>query len=674
MTAFDEDLNDSQNFFERQVEILDVSPTANFEFNFPDPAFTSSVEAEQLELNASNSEPGADSDPIVAYIWDFGDGNVVRETDPIVQHSWPDGPRDYIVSLTVEDSDGSTSETTLNLSVVNADPEVSISASQQAAEVGSEVSFSLNVEDVVGDQPGTSDREVEIEWDMGDGTLINGRTTVNHTFQREGNFVVSVRFVDGDGGEAETSYNFNSTPRLAELSDPVITVTRDDGTIVGDPNEPINEFTDNSVEDHVYYLREGDEISISLTVTSARLSNGTLDPASARWFPVPEGAQVNYIPINPAAGEDEEGDEVKQAVVTWTPNFFQAGTWQVQLSVEGEETGSSLSRSYEIHVAERGTPMLATTTGSLRQGRVMFYSYVYQNNSLTLGPSREVIIEIGGAYDVVADQERRRLFVSSPISGRVAVVGENPARVLRYIPTGAGAYDMVIGGGTLWVINAEANTLSAVNLSTLKVMRELPLPETSRPLAVHWVNIGGEGYVLVGGGKSGKLLMIDAQGMLAGEGEAAVERIFDLGGSLIQIVSYGEKLWISDGKKRRLYRTTLSDLTMGDGLEGDLSVFTSVEDIPFTTTDILPTERGLWVATGDSLSLIDNDGFVEGYERAAERLVIPDPLVIGGEGLTVSNGLRIDNFILNDEGDLEEVVGLEGSRVKKITTFVQYSE
>ena len=74
------------------------------------------------------------------------------------------------------------------------------------------------------------------------------------------------------------------------------------------------------------------------------------------------------------------------------------------------------------------------------------------------------------------------------------------------------------------------------------------------------------------------------------------------------------------------------------------------------------------------MSLIDNDGFIEGYERTAERLVEPNPLVIGGVGITISNGLRIDNFLLNDEGDLNEIVGIEGSRVQKLTTFVQYTE
>ena len=669
MTAFDEDLNDDQNYLERQVEILDVSPTASFTFNFPDPENPSVFEAEPLELDASASLPGAPSDPIVSYTWNFGDGEETQTNGPTVTHSWPDGPSDYIVELTVTDADGSTSSTTLNLSVNNADPEVTISAAQPSAEVGTEVSFSLNVDDVVGDRPGTSDRPLTIEWDLGDGTTIEGDSTISHTYTREGNFIVSVRFVDGDSGEAEATYNFTSTPRLAELSEPAVVVTYDDGTTVDDPAEPIQEFIGAEPEERVYYVREGDEIVISLNITSARLSNGTLDPASVRWFPVPEGAQVEYVPVRPAAGEDGEGDEEKRAVVRWRPNFFQAGTWQTQLSVEGEETGSGLSEGFTIHVAERGTPMLAATSGSLRRGRVVLYRYDLENNFLTFTPSREVNVGLG-AYDVVADQDRRRVFVSSPLSGHVAVIAGSPAQVVRYIKTGAGAYDLSLGGGMLWVVNAEANTLSAVDLNTLKVRRELSLPETTRPLSVHWLSSDDQGYLLVGCGRTGKLLVIDAQGVLAGEGEAAVEQTYSLGGSLTQIVSRDGRVWIADGKLRRIYQVASNDLVSG----GDLSIFDSVGDIPFATTDLLPTERGLWVATGESLSLIDPEGFVEGYETQAERLTETNPLVSGGEGITVAGGLRIDNFILNTESDLENLVGIEGSRVQRLTNFIQYTE
>jgi hypothetical protein len=166
--------------------------------------------------------------------------------------------------------------------------------------------------------------------------------------------------------------------------------------------------------------------------------------------------------------------------------------------------------------------------------------------------------------------------------------------------------------------------------------------------------------------------------MLAGQGDNAIKRVFALGGSVSELETFEGQLWLSDQKLRRLYQASVADLMTG-GAEGDTSVFTSIEGFPFGTQDLLATERGLWVATGGELRLIDPEGFIEGYEVAAERLIEAHPLVVGGEGLTISNiaengALRIDNFLLNPEADLEEVVGIEGSRVQKLTTFIKYQE
>jgi PKD repeat protein len=318
LTAFDEDLDDSENYLERQVEILDVSPTARFLINYPDPDLELGIEGQPVQLDASTSTAGAPSDPIAWYYWDFGDGSdVVRTANPVISHEWPDGPQDYIIELTVEDEDGSQNMTALNLSVANADPVVGISVNRASAEVGSTVTFTINVDDVEGDQPDTSDRPVVIEWDLGDGTLVNDQASVDHTFEREGTFAVHVRYVDGDGGEGEATFQFTSTPRLATLSDPVVSVIDLNGDPVADPAEPIREFSDRDVEEDVYYLKEGEELSISVQVDSARLSNGTLDTASMRWFPIPEGAVPVYTPITPPAGAPNEGEEVKRATVTW---------------------------------------------------------------------------------------------------------------------------------------------------------------------------------------------------------------------------------------------------------------------------------------------------------------------------------------------------------------------
>ena len=51
-----------------------MEPTADFTFAYPGLERTI-PEGVDLLLDASNSQAGANTDPIEAYIWNFGDGN-----------------------------------------------------------------------------------------------------------------------------------------------------------------------------------------------------------------------------------------------------------------------------------------------------------------------------------------------------------------------------------------------------------------------------------------------------------------------------------------------------------------------------------------------------------------------------------------------------------------------
>jgi YVTN family beta-propeller protein len=667
LTAIDED---SEAFFEGRVTILDVSPNSLFDFILPVGA-TTPHEGVELTLDGSASTPGAPTDQIAAYRWDFGDGSAVQETNgPTINHAWPDGPATYEVQCTVVDSDGSTATSSLQINVENVEPEISISGSE-SAEVGSETTFSVDVIDVNADLPSFPDSGATVEWDMGDGTLLTG-AQVTHTYQSEGTFNITAHFTDGDGGEADATYRFTVDAQLAVLTTISVGVELDqDGGSVEDPQQPIFEFIDNSVEDHVYYLREADEITLDVTITSARLANGIINTASANWIRLPENAQVINEPILPAAGEPREGSEVKRTIIRWRPNFFQAGNYELMLRVVGEN-GGEFDQTWTFNVAERGTPMLATTSGSLQRGRVVVYRYEKTNDSLSFIPNREV--NVGqGAYDIIADDDRHRLFVSSPLSGHVAVLGGDPIRLLRRIPTGAGAYDMDWGGGFIWVVNTENNSLSAIDPNTLKVRKTLILTGIERPLAVAYVS--SETFnprVIVACGRTGKLLVIDANGALAGEGEQAIEHVVSLGGSLTQMEQRDDQIWVVDGKLRSIFKGSINTLVQ----TGNASAFSQIEGIPFAASDITTTDRGLWVATGDSLSLVDYDGFIEGYDLAIDRLIEANSLLFDDNqtGLVVSDGIRLEHRIIEDNGDLTESIGIESSRLQKLTNFIQYAE
>ena len=433
---------------------------------------------------------------------------------------------------------------------------------------------------------------------------------------------------------------------------------------------PLGEFIEDEISDDVYYLREGDEITLSLNVNSARLANGVLNPATYNWQ-VPEGAVLVETPILPPAGEEGEGQEVAQTTVTWRPGFFAAGQYNLLLSVNGE-SGGSFSRTWTFKVAERGTPMLATTTGSLRRGRVVLYDYDLTNNEISFTPNREVTVG-RGAFDIIPDELRHRLFVSSPLSGHVAVLGGDPLNLIRRIPTGAGAYDMDWGGGRVWVVNTEDNTLTAIDPETLKVERHLDLTGIDRPLAVAYVE--DETFaprVFVACGLTGKMLVINVQDMLSGLGDESIEHTLDVGGSITQLAQFGDTLWAVDGKYRRLYKGSINTIAQ----TGNSAALSQIDGIPFAASDILATERGLWVATGDELSLIDPDGFIEGLGLSVDRLVEATPLLFpnGQPAIVISNGERIEHKLIEENGDLSDSVGLNSGRLQRLANFIQYIE
>jgi len=667
LAAIDED---GEVTFSRPVQVLDVSPRAGFTVVFSDPSFQAAYEGEELTLNAGASAAGALSDPIARYRWDFGDGAPERvTTSPVTTYRWPDGPRDLTVRLTVEDSDGSVAVASQPLSVVNVDPIVSIRSEQARVEAGTPARFSVEVQDVAGDRPGTSDRPLAVEWDVGAG-LAPGAATLTHTFASEGRVTLRVRFEDGDGGEGEAELLVVVEAPPPTVLDGVVAVSTELGAPVPTPTLPIGEFVGSVVDPSTFYLREGERLSLSVPVRAASLASGLPDDPTAVWVVAPSGAALSYA--------EEEGGV--RATLEWTPSFFQAGQYVVRLTAEGARTGSAVTREWRVRVAEAGTPMLAATTGSQRRGRVLLYSYSKENNRVAFTPTREV--EVGmGAYDVESDPATGRLFVSAPVSGHVAVLAGDPLRVVRRVPTGAGAYDLALGGGYLWVVNAEAGTLTAVDLARLKVQRTLPLARGARPLSVEYV--GEErglaaGRVLVGDAR-GALYVVRAERMLAGDGAAAIEGVAQVGGALTRLAATlpaaaapgaparPSALFVADLKARAVWTAPLSALVAAP----EQAAFTRVEGLRFAPQDLALSAEGVWAATGDDLWFAPFEALsFSALGLPTSRLAPLDGRYIESQGVVLSDGARLDNYTLDAEGALSPLVGVNGARVQRLMPFL----
>jgi PKD repeat protein len=156
---------------------------------------TTGTEGDALQFDASgSSDPDGDA---LIYTWDFGDGQ--SATGVTVSHIFADNGT-YLVTLTVDDQNGESSQATLTVQVENAAPVVSLS-DPGAAVRGQAIPF-------VG---GFTDPGVNDTWtgtvDFGDGSgaqplVLNSDQSFafDHTYTAANTYSVTVTITDNDGG------------------------------------------------------------------------------------------------------------------------------------------------------------------------------------------------------------------------------------------------------------------------------------------------------------------------------------------------------------------------------------------------------------------------------------------------------------------------------------------
>ena len=151
---------------------------------------------------------------VVAYSWDFGDGNTGNGIE--TKHSYTDAGY-YVVSLTVTDDQGETGTTRLAIiaqgliddgcgsggSCGGGDVPLAVITgfpSCAGVKVGTPItfdgSFSRSAEGEI----------VQYKWDLGDGETATG-AVVTHTYQKAGRFTV-VLTINDDSGQQASAYGF----------------------------------------------------------------------------------------------------------------------------------------------------------------------------------------------------------------------------------------------------------------------------------------------------------------------------------------------------------------------------------------------------------------------------------------------------------------------------------
>lgn len=622
LTAEDED-SSTQGMFE--VRVRDVQPFARVRVVYEDPEQVG-YEGVPLEFDASDSEPGSDTDPIARYIWDFGDGSDPVETvEPLASHAFPDQGL-YNVTLFVEDSDGSRVSVDVATTIRNVGPTNARILGENQVEIGQEARLTVAYDDVEGDA--VPNRTI---WYV-DGEEVSQDLVFTYAFPAIDTYEVSVDVFDDGDESTSATFQIEVTPAAPRISNI--------GRIVG---------------------REGEEITFDIEILPAPLDNeGNLDaPVRVLVGPVPNGAEHEIIE------EDRDGVPVQIVRARWTPTYYDAGEHVFRVRAEGRINETSRTRDVNIQVDEAGTPLLATAGGTGRRGQVTLYEYGLEAGVVSFSARARVDVGIG-AGGLTYNANGQRVFVAT--SGRgVAVVGTREGALLRTVPTGPGTNAVAYGDDYVWATNAQANTLTAIDAQTLKIEATVSLAPMDRPADIHWIPAGVAGLaaprLLVVGAGTGDMALIDPDEVL--DGNPGIVQRGVIGGVLSRATVDGATgtVYASDGKTRRVYAIDLADFIRSpNGIDPDAIEFT------FAPFDLLAGDGVLWAATEAGLVRVEGGEQTTSAAIQARGLApLPAGIVTGGE-LVISTVERVENL----DGDLNRIIDSAGGRIRRLAAFVAF--
>ena len=177
-------LNETATF---TTDVLNVAPTVSSSGSAPEP----SLEGGSVNFTALCADAGfLDA---LSYSWNYGDGTS-NATGANTSHTFGN-QGNFTVTVVCSDGDGGVATSVFTQRVSNVAPSVDSALSgANPSDEGASVQFTGSCSD-----PGTSDA-VSYLWVFSDGSPNATGSSVSHTFADEGNFTVSLRCSDGEGG------------------------------------------------------------------------------------------------------------------------------------------------------------------------------------------------------------------------------------------------------------------------------------------------------------------------------------------------------------------------------------------------------------------------------------------------------------------------------------------
>gem|GEM_PF-1173957 len=245
-----------------QAATIPNSPPEAIFFIYP----SQPLSGETVDFVDQSTDPNGNSD-IVAWQWDFGDGNTSTSQHP--SHMY-DRPGNYTVTLTVTDSQDVSSSHEMNITVANTPPIADFTMSPQQPAVGQTVQFTDGSTDGNG-------AIVSWNWTFGDGS-VSSQQHPSHQYSTADTYTVTLTVTD-DNGATDTATAtvtvagttptaaFSVTPAVPKTGDVVAftDLSTDDGTIVtwhwdyGDGNA-------SAAQDPTHTYEEAGTYTVTLTV------------------------------------------------------------------------------------------------------------------------------------------------------------------------------------------------------------------------------------------------------------------------------------------------------------------------------------------------------------------------------------------------------------------------
>ncbi len=721
LTAHDED---SSAEFERVIQVTDVAPTARGRVDLEDDEIP--TEGEPVGFDGSESTPGAVSDPIASYHWEFGDGEEADSDDPTTEHTYGDDGT-YAVRLTVIDSDGSEQSDVFAVEVRNAAPVITLEMlnaemagpGELVLEIGSEAEFRVTVNDVEADLP-----PGRVSWNFGDdeGTGDNPddapRLTTRHRYGTLGVVTVTVEVDDYDGDcialeppAPDQCDGGVDEPEQCDCAD-----HRGDGDaclrevrVVGEGEDArdvrvcrivgsndtaevvfrVTPAAPSIQEVEVQPRCEGEPVEFDVTVSSAVRGQ---DDEGNDVFDGPVVVRAPLKPENMECDVLEANDESTTVRCAWLPTFFDDGDHTVRITALAPDSGESRSRDIVVTVLDCGQPLLAGIGGGGNRGLLRLFSYGRQGggDNVEFRPTAEVVVGLG-ATSIAVSPDGRYVYVTSPGAGGVAVVNTvNRPRVQRVIPTGSNPSAVVLGwvDGTPWVfaLNSGDDTLSVIDPDTMKVEHTVGLAPVRGGYDLAWLaevyEAGGApcdgpadgceldrpARLVVGSRRGGQVALVDPDAVLGGQpGILAVHRF---PGPIVRVAAEGASgvIGAADGKARAVH------VFLADDLEDDpAGLQVNSQSTVFVPRDMFVRDGVVHTITEAALIRTEPGQGGDAPCTAVRGFAIaplPDSMLPNGDFVTWDNG-RTQNYVRGgDDCGAGPSVGEASPTLRRLTTFV----